>query len=792
MAYPSPLVNSLLTFILLAPLSAAHAQVAVWESLAVSVAPSITEAPTFQFEIPAGSLDVAIDQFRAITGHAVILPNGIALDGFTSRGAAGRLTADQGLAKLLDGTGLIFRKTDAGTYALEVYVPGENVEVVGRAPYRADTTMAATKTLAPLRDVPQALTVIPQQLIADQRMQSMADVVRYVPGVGMGQGEGNRDTPILRGNSTTADFFVDGVRDDVQYFRDLYNVERVEALKGPNAMIFGRGGAGGVIHRTTRQADWGTARELTLIGGSNDNRRATIDFDQRVNDTVAARLTSVYENSKSYRHGVGLERGGVNPTLAFLVGAKAVVRAGYEYFHDQRTADRGVPSLAGRPFDTDVSTFFGDPQLSRSRVLVHALTGSLERPFGRDAMLRNRIRFADYDKFYQNVYPSSAVSADGTSATISAYNNATARRNFFNQTDINFTLHTRAVKHRLLSGVEVGRQITANFRETGYFSALGASVTAITVPVTAPTISTPVSFRQSATDADNHIVANVAALYAQDEVHVAKWLQAIIGVRYDRFSVDARNNRTGVIASSDDNLISPRVGLVIKPGEPVSFYSSYSVAYIPRAGDQLSSLSLSNQTLDPERFINYEVGVKWDVRSDLAFTAAVYRLDRTNVIVPDPNDPNRSLLADAQRTTGLELGIAGNPMPAWTVTGGYAYQDGAITQTISSSALAGAALAHVPPHSFSLWNRYDFTSRVGAGLGIIHTSSMFAATDNTVTLPPFTRIDGALFVRLTSNLRAQANIENLGDARYYPFANGNNNITPGAPRTIRFSVTTRF
>jgi catecholate siderophore receptor len=792
MAYRSRFVLSSLIASLLASSSTAHAQLAMAESLAVSVLSSITVAATFQFEIAAGSLDVAIAQFRALTGHAVILPNGIALDGFTSRGATGTLTADEGLAKLLDGTGLIFRKTDARTYALEVYVPGENVEVVARAPYRADTTMAATKTLAPLRDVPQAVTVIPQQLIADQRMQSMADVVRYVPGVGMGQGEGNRDTPILRGNGTTADFFVDGVRDDVQYFRDLYNVERVEALKGPNAMIFGRGGAGGVIHRTTRQADWGTARELTLIGGSYDNRRATIDFDQRVNDTVAARLTSVYENSDSYRHGVGLQRGGVNPTLAFIVGQKTVMRAGYEYFHDQRTADRGVPSFAGRPLNTDASTFFGDPQLSHSRAVVHALTGSLERPFGRDAMLRNRIRFADYDKFYQNIYPSSAVTADGTSATISAYNNATARRNFFNQTDINFMVRTRAIKHRLLSGVEVGRQITGNFRETGYFSALGASVTAMTVPVTAPTISTPVSFRQSATDADNHIVANAAALYAQDEVQLAKWLQAVVGVRYDRFSVDARNNRTGVIFSSDDNLISPRVGVVIRPSEPVSLYSSYTVAYVPRAGDQLSSLSLSNQTLDPERFINYEVGVKWDVRPDVAVTTAVYRLDRTNVVVPDPNDVNRSLLVNAQRTTGLELGIAGNPVSAWNVAGGYAYQDGAITRTISPSARDGAALAHVPPHSFSLWNRYDFTSRVGAGLGIIHTSDMFAATDNTVTLPAFTRVDGALFVKLTSNLRAQANIENLGDARYYAFANGNNNITPGAPRTIRFSVTTRF
>jgi catecholate siderophore receptor len=634
--------------------------------------------------------------------------------------------------------------------------------------------------------------VIPQQLIADQRMQSMADVVRYVPGVGMGSGEGNRDSPILRGNSTTADFFIDGVRDDVQYFRDLYNVERVEALKGPNAMIFGRGGAGGVINRTTRQTDWGTARETTLVAGSFNNKRATLDFDQRINDTASARLTGVYENSDSYRRGVGLERSGVNPTLAFIVGQKSVVRAGYEYFHDARTADRGVPSFAGRPLETDVSTFFGDPQTSHSRATVNALTASVERPLGRDGMFRNRARVADYDKFYQNVYASSAVSGDGTMASLSAYNNATGRRNLFNQTDINFALRSGAVAHQLLTGAEVGRQTTDNFRQTGYFTAVGSSATTISVPVTAPTTSTPVSFRQSATDADNHVVATVGALYLQDEVQFTKQVQAVVGLRYDRFSVDAHNNRTDATFASIDNLLSPRVGLVIKPVEPVSIYTSYSVAYVPRAGDQLSSLSLSNQALDPERFINYEAGVKWDARTDLAFTAAAYQLSRTNVVVPNPNDANRFFLLNAQRTKGIELGIVGNPTRAWMMTGGYAYQNGAITRTISSTAREGAALAHVPPHSFSLWNRYDFTRRIGAGLGVIHTSDMFAATDNSVTLPSFTRLDGALFVRLTSTLRAQVNVENLGDVRYYAFANGNNNITPGAPRAVRLSLSTRF
>src|SRR5262245_54621620 len=199
--------------------------------------------------------------------------------------------------------------------------------------YKAETG-ASLKTDAPLRDTPQSITVVTRKLMDDQSMQNIADVVRYVPGIGMAQGEGNRDTPIFRGNSSTADFYVDGIRDDVQYFRDLYNVERVEALKGPNAMIFGRGGVGGVINRVTRQAEWSSARELGLQAGSWSDRRLTGDFGQALTPSLAARVTGVFESADSYREGVENQRYGANPTLALALGENTTLRAGYEFFHD--------------------------------------------------------------------------------------------------------------------------------------------------------------------------------------------------------------------------------------------------------------------------------------------------------------------------------------------------------------------------------------------------------------------------------------------------------------------------
>ncbi|HEY8995639.1 MAG TPA: TonB-dependent siderophore receptor [Lacunisphaera sp.] len=657
--------------------------------------------------------------------------------------------------------------------------------------YSIQRSGTATKTDTALVDVPQAVSVITRELIDDQAMRSIGDVTRYVPGVGIAQGEGNRDTPVLRGNSSTADFFVDGVRDDVQYFRDLYNVDRVEVLKGPNAMIFGRGGSGGLINRVTKQARGHTSRELTVQAGSWEQFRATLDVGQAVSDALAFRLTGLFEDSGSYRDEVQLKRHGVNPTFAYVLSPSTTLRFGYEYFHDERTTDRGVSSYQGRPLQTDASTFFGDPAQSRTWATVNTAFAILDHQFSRGLRLRNHTRFSAYEKFYQNVFPG-AVNATGTDVAISAYNNATDRENLFNQTDLEITVETGAVKHQLLAGIELARQETDNLRNTGYFTTVSPTTTSVLVPVVNPRTTVPVTFQPSATDANNHGIARTAAIYTQDQITLLPWLQAIVGARLERFTVDFHNNRTAADIDSANTLISPRAGLLFKPKDELSFYASYTTSYVPRAGEQLSSLSLTNRSLDPEEFTNYEVGVKWDVRPDLAFTAATYRLDRSNVVIVDPADSTKSLLVDGQRAKGVELGFTGRLNKHWSVSGGYAYQDGQIKTTQSATVRAGARLAQLPRHTVSLWNRYDFTNRFGLGLGTIYRDEIFASTDNTVKIPGFVRFDAAVFYRFNDHFRAQANIENIFDRDYYSAANSNNNITPGSPRALRVSVTTTF
>ena len=677
-----------------------------------------------------------------------------------------------------------------------------------RTGYNPKTSVTATKTNTSLSDVPQAITVIGEKQINDQAIQSMADAVRYVPGFGATQGEGNRDGLVFRGNSSTADLFIDGMRDDVQYYRDTYNIERIEAFKGPNAMIFGRGSPGGLINRVTKVADFTETGRLNLQAGSYDKKRLTVDLGRNLATEASFRITGLWEDSGSYRDGATYQRQGINPTLAFRPTNDTLITLGYEYYKDERVADRGVPSYSvasggtRHPVETDTSTFFGNPSLSPTESEVNAFQTFVEHQFQNGVTLRNRVRLANYDKFYQNIFPGT-VDAAATTVGISAYNNHTRRENAFNQTDLVFSARTGNVAHTLLTGVEIGRQETDNLRKTGYFTLhngaclTGSTTTNCVVSLSAPTLSVPVIFEPSASDAKNRSVNTFAAVYVQDQIVFNDHWQAVAGIRFDSFEAEVTNLRattpeTRNLSSSHD-LISPRLGVIYKPVNNLSLYASYGVTYLPRSGEQLASLSVSNQTLDPEEFHNYEIGAKWDINPALSFTAAAYRLNRGNSAVTDPNDATKLILlpGDAQRVEGVELSLSGQVTPAWQVVAGYAWQDARTVQAVGSTP-AGRALAQTPRNSFSLWNRYDFTPTLGAALGVLYRDKSYASISNSVTLDSYTRIDGAFYYALSRKLLLQLNIENLFDIAYYPNAHSDNNITPGAPRSAYVTISVRY
>ena len=669
----------------------------------------------------------------------------------------------------------------------------ERIDVFGHreAPYRVEETTTATKTPTALIDIPQSITMITDGLIRDQSMQNMGDVVRYVPGVQMAQGEGHRDAPILRGNTSTADFFINGMRDDVQYYRDLYNVERVEVLKGPSGMIFGRGGSGGIINRVQRQADGMPTREIALTAGSWNNERLTADFGNAVTDSVAYRITGLYEDSESYRDYGALTRKALNPTLSFRPSDSTTMVFGYERFEDDRVTDRGVPSqlpLVGAPLETDPSTFFGSPDQSPTWAEVDSLSATITHDFSDRIRLTNQTRFASYDKFYRNVYPG-AYTAATEQVSVSGYDHFTGRENLLNQTDVTFQIDGGAVTHTLLAGAELGQQETDNFRQTGYFPAVGPTATTDFVTLSNTIYTGPVEFRQAATDADNHSVAKNGALYVQDQIELTDHWQVIVGLRYDRFEVDLQNNRTATTLDSSDDLLSPRAGVIYKPRDNMSLYYSHTLSYVPRAGEQLASLTPTNRALEPEEFTNDEIGLKWDLSNMLATTVAVYSLDRTNVAITDPSNPTQQLLVDGQRVRGVELGLTGQLTDRWEMMAGYAYQD---SELQTPGPTNGNELGQVPEHSVSFWNRYDVSTKIGLGIGLVYRSDVFVATDNAVTLKGFTRIDAAAFYTLSDNMRLQINIENLLDEDYFASAHSNNNLMPGSPRAVRLGVDFRL
>jgi catecholate siderophore receptor len=702
--------------------------------------------------------------------------------------------------------GLLFASAQLALAEEPQQLPDVDVKTTKEKPitngYVTKKSSTSTKTETDLIDIPQSITVFNKQQMKDQAVQNLGDVVRYTPGVGAAQGEGNRETFIFRGVASTADFFQDGIRDDTQYYRDLYNVERVEVLKGPNGMIFGRGGAGGLINRVTKEANWNSLREIGLQYGSFDQARGTVDYNQAINDVAAFRLNAMYEDGNSYRDGVSLERKAINPTVTIKASDNTKIVAGLEYFKDERIADRGIPSRNGRPVDTNDSTFFGNARLSPTHTEVTAFNFLFEHLFDNGVTLKNRTRYANYNKFYQNVFANGAVTPLSRVA-IAAYNVDTDRQNLINQTDLTFNWDTSFIKHESLVGVELGRQRTSNFRQTGFFNNL---TTSVTVPLSDPTTNAPITWRQNGTDADNYVQNDTYAAYFQDQMKFSEQWSAIAGLRYDRFNTDYTNYRltatsTNYNIKTSDDLFSPRVGLIFKPLENLSVYSSYTISYVPRAGEQLASLTATNKSFDPERYNNIEVGVKWDYSPDLALTAAVYKLERNKFAVADPANPGTNqVLVDGQEVKGVEIGINGKLTDAWSVAGGYAYQDAEFTKAQpSANALnvipAGADVAQVPRHTFSLWNRYDFNEVWGAGLGVISRSEMYAlapTVSTSVMLPGYVRLDAAVFAQVNKDLRVQLNIENLLNKDYYLFAHTNNNITPGSPLAARLSVIANF
>lgn len=653
--------------------------------------------------------------------------------------------------------------------------------------YNPSVSKSGTKTDAPLRDIPQTINVISAQVIRDQAATSLQDVLRNVPGVSLSSGDGQRDQVSIRGFTAIADQFVDGFRDDSLYFRDLSNVERIDVIKGPAAVLYGRGSSGGLINRVTRKPG-ADVSELGLSYGSWDDKRAEGDLGRK-GDIVSWRLTGAIEKADSYRDQQFLDRQTIAPSLLIAPDDKNSLLLQADYLEDERVTDAGIPAYQGKPVNVDPDTYYGaanadDADTSRS--IVKSFTADYTHEFDESLSLRNGFRYHHYNLRRYNTY----VGSTNETLLTASLNHTNFLRNEFgwtNQTEITQKVNFGSLTHELLYGMEIGQQKKNQYR----IDRNGIATVSLIDPVL-PILPGKLT---NAAGTDNLGTFETSAAYVQDMAEINELLKALIGVRFDRFKQETDNRLAGQSdLSRTDNTWSPRAGLVWQPGTTQSYYVSVSKSYQPSG--EAFAIAANNAEIDPEETINKEIGAKLDfLDGRLSTTASLFRLERSNIKATNPAN-NQLVPIGEQRSDGLELTVAGDLGSGWSVLASYTYLDSHITKSIAVDAgqlIENNRAPLAPYNSANMWLTKAIFSNYGAGIGANYVGDRFANPGNTVVLPDYTTVDAMAWARFES-VDFQLNLRNLFDREYVVSGHGTSpqlNV-PGAPRNATLSARLKF
>ena len=675
-------------------------------------------------------------------------------------------------------------------------LPTVRVEAGAESAYVEPAPTTATKLPVPLRDTPQTLDVVPRALIEDRAALSVEQALRNVPGVGLSHGDGQRDQVTLRGFSAIGDQYVDGFRDDALYFRDLSNVERIEVLKGPASVLYGRGSAGGLINRVTKQPGPDPVNAVSLRAGSFetlerlDIRRGEFDLG-RAAGPWQFRVTGALEDSGSYRDQQFLEREALAPSLAWQPSADTRLVFQAEYLEDRRITDFGVPAINGRPVDVDPGTYYGSADAARddySEADVLAGTFTLTQRFNDVWSLRNGLRYYDYDLDRNNTLPGRVRITAGV-PVVDLNRGKVQRREhgLFNQTELTQKAALGATRHTLLYGLELGQQD----KDQRFFSASNVATVDLFNPVLVPVGPFPASV---AAGTDNVGTLTTQALYLQDLIEFNPRWKALVGLRYDVFEQEVAERRAGASdLARTDREWSPRAGLVWQPTEATSVYANVSRSFQPSA--ETFALAANNAQLDPEQTTGVEVGARHELAGGRANVGvALFDITRTDIKTTDPANPSRLIPVGEQRTRGLEVSLTGEPLAGWEVAAWYAFLDAEITRSTANGPglpalvpgppLQGKTPSLTPEHSAQLWVKHHLNAAWSVGAGVNAVGSMYAAPDDVVRLPGYAVVDAAIYYR-RGQLDLALNLGNLFDREYFVSAHGGVNILnlPGAPRS---------
>lgn len=668
--------------------------------------------------------------------------------------------------------------------------------------YSPASSNTATKSSALLRNIPQSINVVPQQLLRDQGARSMEDALRNVPGVVFSSGDGQRDQVVIRGFSAISDQFIDGVRDDALYFRDLSNIDRIEVLKGPSAVLYGRGSSGGLINRVTKKPRFGeTFGEAAFSFGTYKLRRVEGDFNMAVSETAALRLNLAREDSGSYRDQQFVDRYSFAPSLALKLGAQTDVLLQYTKARDQRVTDFGIPALNGRPVDVSSSTYYGSGDARRDDAttsLVDSITTTLNHRVDDAFSVRNISRYSTYELDRYNTLPSGTT--DPAALTVGRSRSFVLRdeSSWFNQTDFTYKNALGGFKQEWLFGLELGRQ------KRRAESIAGGTVDRVSIFNPGRVVPPPLPASAFAADGaiPSHTRQDVVGVYLQDQISLAKNWKALLGVRYDQFKQTTAFDRKLDSLARTDRSFSPRAGLVWQPSDAQSYYLSYSRSFQPSAeAFALAGNSVGNE---PEITRNLEIGSKLDfLDGALSVTAALFNLERSNIKNTDPANPARQINVGKQRTNGLELTANGRLPGRWDVSAGYAYLDGKMTESVArvssfqlpvvSVPALGKVPALTPRHSGFLWAMKDVENGFSLGGGLNYVGARFASLTNLVTLSSYVTADLAGRYR-TGRYEFGLNVKNVTDRKHVVSSHGShdNLIVPGPPREVQLTLVAKF
>ena len=665
----------------------------------------------------------------------------------------------------------------------------EQLEVKGNVLFKDRVT--SLNPPVPIINVPQTVSIITDEDILERGYRAISDIIRYVPGVVTTQGEGHRDALVIRGVRTTADFYQDGIRDDVQYYRSLYNLDQVEVLKGPNALLFGRGGTGGLVNRVSKKAVLGeTFTDLNIGHDSFGASDLAIDGNLEVNDSVAFRLNTHSDSLANHRDQYDGKRFGINPTMTFAIDPETTINLSYEYLDHERYIDRGIPTENGAPVDALRGITYGtDGNIHTTEASI--LRGNLVHNYSNSGKINLTISSNDFNKMYQNLYVNDY---DGTNVELKGYNDVTLRET----TTISFSNVNEFNRGTLTVGLDLLETENQNTRFNSYFDNQNSASSGVANSFTATNKSFQIDKDGNRTALDYtsdiktkaHTDLEVTSLYLSGNIDLSEQWIMVLGSRYEK--VETTINEYSVApgrsalttgsasASRDDSNFSPRLGLIYKPKENISMYLSYSESFIPKSGEQYKSWG-TNAAFDPDVYENTELGFKYDMQSGISL--AVSYFDQKTIKGQEDGIGGSEVIG--MEIDGFEIAVLGQINNQHTINFGLT--------SLEATASAGTGKPkEVPDLTFSLWHTYQANELFELGFGVIYQDEQIIKSEGGPLLPDFTRIDMAMTFSPNESDTVRINIENLGDETYYPHSHSTHQVSVGESRNVRISYQKSF